>query len=247
MQSMKFASWNVARKRSGILALVEHLDPDVAFIQECGDPESLKVPGYYVIGRAIDERGRSQNWGNAIISKHPIAPVEIVSEYKGSMICASATMPDGSVLGLINLYGLLEPSPLKPEVKIVHYGVHRMLSDVGFWLAQLEGPKVESFIVGGDLNKDRRMDGGNGSKTGRSIASNLLNRFSDFGLIETDLGNAGTFTHSSSKSVWQIDHIFVSENLSKTVVAKVVDEDAILGHSDHNPIFLEFETLASGL
>jgi hypothetical protein len=114
-----------------------------------------------------------------------------------------AELPDGKTLGLVNIYGLLESSPMTPEVKVVHYGIHRMLSDVGFWLAQLEEPKVDGFIVGGDLNKDRRMDGGAGFKTGRSIASNLLNRFSDFGLAEADLKGATTFTHSSSKSTWR--------------------------------------------
>ena len=36
-----------------------------------------------------------------------------------------------------------------------------MLSDVGFWLAAAQGPYVDGFIVAGDFNKDRAMDGGN--------------------------------------------------------------------------------------
>jgi endonuclease/exonuclease/phosphatase family metal-dependent hydrolase len=152
-----------------------------------------------------------------------------------------AELPDGKTLGLVNIYGLLESSPMTPEVKVVHYGIHRMLSDVGFWLAQLEEPKVDGFIVGGDLNKDRRMDGGAGFKTGRSIASNLLNRFSDFGLAEADLKGATTFTHSSSKSTWQIDHIFLSEHLAKRTAARVVTTNGINEHSDHSPIELVFE------
>jgi len=238
---MKFASWNIARRDGGIPALIEHVNPDIAFLQECKSPESLIVPGYQVIGRSISERGINRNWGNVIISKLPLKPVDIVSEYKGSMVCATATMNDGKILGLVNIYGLLEPSPVRPDVKIVHYGVHRMLSDVGFWLAQLEDPKVEGFIVGGDLNKDRRMDGGRGFKTGRSIASNLLNRFSDFGLLEADLGGAITFTHSSSKSEWQIDHVFLSENLSKRASVKVVNDIDTLRHSDHSPILIELK------
>jgi hypothetical protein len=123
-----------------------------------------------------------------------------------------AELPEGKTLGLVNIYGLLESSPMTPEVKVVHYGIHRMLSDVGA-----------------------------GFKTGRSIASNLLNRFSDFGLAEADLKGATTFTHSSSKSTWQIDHIFLSEHLAKRTAARVVTTNGINEHSDHSPIELVFE------
>ena len=243
---MKFASWNIARRDGGVAALVEHLNPDIAFLQECKRPELLEVPGYQVVGKSINERGRKQDWGNAVISKFPLYPVEIVSEYSGSLVCAFAVLPDGKTLGLVNIYGLLESSPMKPEVKVVHYGIHRMLSDVGFWLAQLEEPKVDGFIVGGDLNKDRKMDGGTGFKTGRSIASNLLNRFSDFGLVEADLDGARTFTHSSSKSTWQIDHIFLSEHLAKRTTARVVTTNGINEHSDHSPIELSVDGALGG-
>jgi endonuclease/exonuclease/phosphatase family metal-dependent hydrolase len=85
------------------------------------------------------------------------------------------------------------------------------------------------------------MDGGAGFKTGRSIASNLLNRFSDFGLVEADLDGATTFSHSSSKSTWQIDHIFLSEHLAKRTTARVVTIKGIDEHSDHSPIMLSID------
>lgn len=240
MKTMKFASWNVARKAGGIPALIEYVNPDIAFLQECQDPESLKLDGYQVIGRSIDERGRKESWGNAIISKFSLSSVEIDGDYRGSMICATVAVSERQTLGLINLYGLLEGSPLNPKVKFVHPGIHRMLSDASFWLAGAQTPKVDGFIVGGDLNKDRKMDGKPSLRTGRSIASNLIDRFSDFGLQEVDLGGVQTFTHSSSKSTWQIDHVFLSEFLTAASSASVINDPSVIEHSDHKPILVEF-------
>jgi hypothetical protein len=141
---MKFASWNISRRDAGVAALVENLNPDIAFFQECKRPELLEVPGYQVVGNSVNERGRNQDWGNAIISKFPLHPVEIVSEYSGSLVCALAELPDGKTLGLVNIYGLLESSPIKPEVKVVHYGIHPKLMAS---LSEVTSTKTAKWMV----------------------------------------------------------------------------------------------------
>lgn len=244
---MKFISWNIARRTAALPLALETFNPDIAFFQEAKYPTMEAPAGYFSLGNSINERGRTQTWGNLIISKTPLAPVDLGSEYRGSMIAATTTLDNGLTLGLLNLYGLLESTPENPKLKIVHFGVHRMLSDAGFWLAQFIEPKVDAFIVAGDLNKDRKMDGGTGFKSGRQIASNLLNRFSDFGLNEL-LPNyypdgVKTFRHSTSKVDWQIDHLFISEGLSKSVESlEVVDNQFTAEASDHFPISMTLRT-----
>lgn len=244
---MKFISWNIARRSFGIPYAIGNLDPDIAFFQEAKHPTMGPPAGFYSLGSSINERGRTESWGNLIISKTPLTPVNLGSEYTGSMIAATTTLANGSTLGLLNLYGLLEPTPNNPKLKIVHFGVHRMLSDAGFWLTQFDGPRVDAFIVAGDLNKDRQMDGGTGFKSGRNIASNLLNRFSDYGLVEQIPlhypNGVKTFRHSTSEIHWQIDHIFISERLSKNVESlEVLDNKFTREASDHYPISMNLGT-----
>ena len=237
---MKIATWNVARRRAWEGALEEESFPDVMLLQEVLNPSSLELPGLFVLGKEINERGRKESWGNAIVSKYPLELVTLKSEYEGSLLAAVVSKPDGQRLGVINLYGLLEPSPLRAETKIVHFGLHRMLSDSGFWLAGLEEPIVDGFVVAGDLNKDRAMDGGTGFKSGRNIASNVLNRFDDYGLIELQGEGDKTFRHSSSKSMWKIDHLFVSEKMAGRATA--IDLTALnpdFTNSDHMPLGVE--------
>lgn len=241
---MKIATWNVARRRAWEHALHAEVFPDVALLQEVQNPSSISIPGFFVLGQEINERGRRESWGNAIISRYPLENVRLHSEYKGSLLTAVARLPSGHRLGLVNLYGLLESSPNKTETKIVHFGLHRMLSDVGFWLTRLEEPLVDGFVVAGDLNKDRAMDGGTGFKSGRRIASNLLDRFTDFGLVEISQVGDKTFRHSSSKSMWKIDHFFVSENYAEK--AKILNLKRLnpdFEHSDHMPLGVDLDLL----
>lgn len=244
---INFISWNLARRSGGIRLSLEKFDPDISFFQEVKNPREELPPGFFGLGNSINERGRTETWGNLIVSKTPLTPVDLGSEYKGSMVAATTTLASGFTLGLLNLYGLLEPTPNNPKLKIVHFGVHRMLSDAGFWLAQFDGPKVDAFLVAGDLNKDRQMDGGKGFKSGRQIASNLLNRFSDFGLHELIPfyypDGVQTFRHSTSDVDWQIDHVFISEKLSKTVESfEVVNDESTRNASDHYPISMTLRT-----
>lgn len=244
---MRFVSWNIARRSTGIPLAIEAFRPDIAFFQEVRDSERQNFDGYFSLGKAINERDRHENWGNLIISKTPLEEVDLGSDYQGSMIAATTTLENGLTLGLLNLYGLLERTQSNPNIKVVHFGIHRMLSDAGFWLAQFDGPKVDGFMVAGDFNKDRKMDGGKSFKSGRQIASNLLNRFSDFGLIELVPRyyphGVQTFRHSTSSVDWQIDHIFISENLSDKVEnLEVIKDEIIKSSSDHNPILLKLST-----
>ena len=237
---MKIATWNVARRRAWETVLGEETFPDVILLQEVLNPSSLTLPDLFVLGQEINERGRHESWGNAIVSKYPLELVTLQSEYEGSLLTAVVSKPDGQRLGLVNLYGLLEASPLRVETKIVHFGLHRMLSDSGFWLAGLEEPIVDGFVVAGDLNKDRAMDGGTGFKSGRNIASNILNRFDDYGLIEFQEEGDKTFRHSSSKSMWKIDHLFVSEKLaSRATAIDLTSLNPDFTNSDHMPLGAE--------
>lgn len=242
---MKFISWNIARRTKTLGLALDVLEPDIIFLQESKNPTDAAPRGYYTVGSEIQERGRTENWGNQILSKTPLERVDLDTEYKGSMVAAVTTLDSGFRLGLLNLYGLLEPVPGNSKVKIVHFGLHRMLSDAGFWLSRFSEPKVDAFIVAGDLNKDRQMDGGRSLKSGRQISSNLLNRFTDFGLEEVlpihYPAGVQTFRHSTSEVPWQIDHVFVSDKFAPRIESvNVLEDDLMKSASDHCPIVMEF-------
>jgi len=59
---VKIATWNVARRRAWEGTLEEESFPDVMVLQEVLNPSSLELPGLFVLGKEINERGRKESW-----------------------------------------------------------------------------------------------------------------------------------------------------------------------------------------
>jgi hypothetical protein len=70
--------------------------------------------------------------GDSIPSKFPPSQVQISSEHKGSLLAAKMSLPDGSSIGLVIVYGLLERLPKDPDVKYVDFGAHQNVVRRGF-------------------------------------------------------------------------------------------------------------------
>ena len=87
------------------------------------------------------------------------------------------------------------------------------------------------------------MDGGTSKRTGRQIASNIFNRFGDFDMHEVEPPLGITYRHSSSKSTWHLDHIFISSELQKSsAMFDYRSMNPSFGLSDHMPIGVEISS-----
>lgn len=240
---LKIVSWNIRRSKKALAHAVDRLDADILMLQESslrnGPPLGLNC-----VGGHIDERGSKYTWGTHILSPHPLEPVAIETEYKGSLSVGICHLPDKKRIGLVNIYGLFERHPADPSQLMANLGIHRKLSDVGWWLWGRVGPKVDGFVLAGDFNNDRKMDGDLlvGKKYGQSSGT-LLDRVVDFGLTEVLAEKypegIQTHWHVRSKKQWQIDHLFASPKiLGKKWDVEVPSERSERSSSDHAPIIL---------
>lgn len=240
---LNIVSWNIRRSKKALAHAIDRLDADILILQESSLPDGPPL-GLNCIGGHIGERGSKYTWGTHIISPHSLEPVDIDTEYKGSMSVGICHLPNNKRLGLVNIYGMFERHPAKPSKPMANLGIHRKLSDVGWWLSGRVGPKVDGFILAGDFNNDRKMDvdPNFGPRHGNS-SSTMLNRVVDFGLTEVLAekyrDGIQTHWHVRSKKQWQIDHLFVSPKLlGKKWDVEVPREKAKRSSSDHAPIIL---------
>ena len=122
-----------------------------------------------------------------------------------------------------------------------------MISDAGIWLGGYVGPKVKYMIVAGDFNNDRQMDSHRTfQKANRRPAGLLLDRFTDFGLVELLPQHFGdpiqTHRHIRSDFPWQLDHVFVNAKANKLISSVEVHENEVIRDcSDHNPIVFNLD------
>ncbi len=241
---LTIVSWNVAQRKKAFAHALDRLEADLLLLQESSLPNHQTPLGLNWVGGNIAERGANYTWGTHILSPHPLEKVEIDTEYKGSLSTAICHLPNGKKIGVVNIYGLFERHPDRPGQSIANLGIHRKLSDVGWWLWGRVGPKVDGFVLGGDFNNDRRMDLDRsfGKKYSRS-ANTLLDRVVDFGLTEVlaekHPNGIQTHWHVRSEKPWQIDHLFASPKiLGKNWNVEVPQSKEGRSTSDHAPIIL---------
>jgi endonuclease/exonuclease/phosphatase family metal-dependent hydrolase len=145
---------------------------------------------------------------------------------------AAAEVADSvSVLTVISIYGLLE------NLHGTLYSIttlHRLFSDLTILL---DDPRRRGRIVlGGDFNASLQWDERQGSKTHRL----LFDRVEAFGLTSC-LPYGGkpqrTWRAKSGDFPWQLDYLFISEELAdRASPAAVVEDDRVAQLGDHNPI-----------
>lgn len=244
---MKILSWNIARKLKALDCLQSMIEPDIALMQEFSPHGVERFSGSELLFKSIDERGRKEIWGNAIYSKFGIEEVVFPTDYKGALVAGFTELSNGDRVGLLNIYGLFEKVGEGKKQKLAWLGIHRMISDAGIWLGGYVGPKVKYMIVAGDFNNDRQMDTHpTFQRANRRPAGLLLDRFSDFGLVELLPHHFGepvqTHRHVRSKFPWQIDHVFLNSTALKVIGSVEVQENEVIRNcSDHNPIIFNLK------
>ena len=96
------------------------------------------------------------------------------------------------------------------------------------------------LILGGDFNASIQWD----SRQKNESHKIFFDRVKDFGLCDC-LGKfydkpVQTYRHHQGNTPWQLDHLFVSNELEhKLQRCHVIDEENVTKFSDHNPVVAE--------
>ena len=213
--------------------LTEGIASDIMLLQECAPPDTAN--GKY--NNLYREIGDKRKWGSAIVTRGlPICEIEFKNSYPGAVIAAEVTLPEGTVLTVISLYGVFD------EENYVTASLHRILSDLTPLLHKDKNKRL--FVVAGDFNVSKQWD---------SVYKNkypshkiFFDRLEDFGLVDCTRQYFGQFVqtnrHSRSDFPWQNDYIHVSKDLAKKlVVCEVKDDPLVYELSDHNPVVATFD------
>ena len=245
---MKIISWNTnhwqnKNQNNGFWEYLDNfIDPDIALLQEIKPKK--EVPGFIgdknkpvekisdaetYIWEDIDPK---RKWGTGIFTKNlPVRELKIKTDYQGSI--AVAEIPYNEELyTFISLYAILENG----------YSIttlHRMFSD----LTPILDGKMDSWgnrrkvILGGDFNASLQWDE---QQPGESHKI-MFERLENFGMVDLIRERYNepvqTWRSKNAKRRWQLDYVFVSNNIvDKVNEIKVLYDQQIEQLSDHNPI-----------
>ena len=222
---MKVITWNVRRSTR----YLDAIPADVALLQECASTEDPKIVSSVI--------GGSRPRGSAIYAKAGLEPLELPElTHPATLVGAKA-----SDIYVFSIYGLLDENGYSTTT------LHRTISDLTHTLRTLIGQR-KKVILGGDFNASPMFDRPN-ARSYRRAHEILFERLEDFGLVNVlprfHENYVQTLRHNRTNKPWQIDHLFVSENLFTNIKScEVQDSEAIRSVSDHNPIVCEFSERA---
>ena len=213
---MIVAVWNMAKRPAAWPHLLDRLAPDLALLQETPPPPDRVARLLY------DPDYASNSLGSAIYLRDGAArPLELRSAHRVWFMAAEVELP-----GMRPLVAVSVHTPTVPSV--------RPFVDEAFekFTPLLEG---RSFIVGGDFNLSRNYD----KVYGTTHHTEFLDALPARGFFDC----MRKFHPEEQRTFWgrtvhdyQNDHIFVSDDLAKDVVACDVVDRA--GLSDHSPLKL---------
>ncbi len=218
-KNQREAAWNY---------LTQTLALDIALVQEF----ALLAEHDDHLNILYREIGGTRRWGSAIITRGLLVQeVQFNNNHPGAVVAADVTLPDGWLLTVISLYGLIDENGYATTT------LHRMLSDLTPLLHGRMGRR--DFVIGGDYNVSTQWDEHYGHKD--PSHGIFFERLEDFGLINCTAKfhseHVQTNRHPRSSIPWQNDYIHVSEEVAKRLVScDVVNDPVIWELSDHNPV-----------
>jgi hypothetical protein len=234
------------RRRAAWRFLTEHLEPDIALLQEA-NPETASTTGHVVFRPGgIDT---SRPWGSVVVSfrdsARPNNMAQLHQTFPGSLAIAQV-----GELTLISQYGLLDN-------QYAHTTVGRQLSDL---TPLFESPLGRHVVIGGDLNITTQWT----NQSARRRDRNLLDRYASLGLVDclalnrpprpplqdcpcadTPCLHVCTHRQANTSTPWQNDYIFVSRSLVDAVQScspRDSGDPDPWQFSDHCPLILELNT-----
>ena len=266
---MRIVSWNVRRAtaRSGVWPILLHLDPDIALLQEVSNiPENVQSTYDCEMKKATGKNGKPQNFGTAIVVKGKIQnPLHLESEFdwvncereyfSGNIVGCEVSLGDHGA-NTFNVISVYSPAWPVDDDRIAGIDVTpvKLEQNPKVWVTEilwslLKGSVAtadKNWIVGGDFNSSETFDylWNNGPRGNREI----MDRLNALGLEECLRKHQNqlvpTFRNPRGGGIiHQIDHIYVSTQLSNTLRYCNVDYEAeVFGQqlSDHLPIIADF-------
>lgn len=260
-------TWNCNKAKASRTTWDYFLDlkPDIALLQEVASiPESVSSAYQVVSQHAIRKNGTKQTFVTAILSKlHIESAFSLRSRmqwvqkelewFSGNLLSCVFRLDDASHLRVVSVYSPAWPvarSRLADEdVSAVKLRLNKdvWVGDL-LWAAlqeALPGSK-EPWIIAGDFNLSETFDSWRGGPRGNK---EYLDRMKNLGLTECLRQKHGrlvpTFFNTDKKThIHQIDHLFVTSDLSRVLAAcNVGDKDVVFDGkmSDHLPIIADFE------
>ncbi len=274
---MRIVSWNMNRlarsladHKAAWAFLHEHLQIDLALVQEASPSEEVGTSVYHPIDR------KRYNWGSAVVAlsssvvlsereRLPLATCyleppkarQLPDSHPGACAVADVLGASGEVLfTVVSLYGQWEVMAGGTEESTAR--LHRMLSDL---TTLFLGRKRRPVVLAGDLNISTQWL--EPARVRQSVAA-AFSRIAAFGLVDCVARTRGgrpqlagcpcgdgdmcshvqTFRNKtgSDAATTQLDYVFASESMIDAVVrCDVVQTDAAWGLSDHCPIVLEID------
>jgi|TARA_B100000959_G_scaffold90498_1_gene96248 endonuclease/exonuclease/phosphatase family metal-dependent hydrolase len=264
---MKTLTWNVRRatEKSDCWKVIEGENPDFVFLQEV-----VRIPNYIkecydIISKSPkNKNGKPQKFKTAVLSKFQISEANkliskkdwINREYEhfdGNILYCSTRLNSSGPLNLISVYS---PAWFIPDERLEGIDVSAVklennpkiyCTEILFALLKDNVAATENWIVSGDFNSSTTFDW----MWGKSPRGNqeIIDRLNSLGLVDGlssfNKGLVPTFRNPSNKKIiHQLDYIYLSENLLKTLkYSKPINDKNIFENqiSDHLPIVTELK------
>lgn len=237
------AGWEWLRTESGA---------DVALLQETVPPASLARDRF-----VYHDIAGHRPWGSAVVALDEAIEIEeiwsvasgsrrryrLANTHPGSVAIARLRPAGIAPITAVSLYNVLDGHPTANLLRVV--------ADLVPLLESVDGGRV---ILGGDLNVYRAVAGGRVGQAGALFA--LLDSLGLHAVGELDIarpaseldcvcGSGGACRHVTTWKGYELDHLFVTDELRDQVCALEVDRTAVeRGLSDHAPLVVRLELSA---
>jgi exonuclease III len=261
---MRVMTWNCHRAAaaSPVWQYLLTVEPDIALLQEVSAlPASVEERYACRAAHPVSRIGGRQRFQTIVLTKGELGDPIVLSSpeawikdelnrFAGNLVSCGIALR-GELLNVVSVY-----SPAWAVERIRLNGIDtsgvQLAQNRDLWLSDLLLTGLQAaeqtnvpWIVGGDFNMSETFDEWSGGPRGNK---EYLERMHAFGLIECLRLSAGALTPTfknarGGKIVHQMDHLFVSGNLSERLVGCRVGaaEDVFDGRlSDHLPIIADF-------
>jgi exonuclease III len=223
---MRVITWNMNKRRVGNWEwLLEHVDPDVALVQEASPlPKGIQA----------SVRNVKRNHRTVVYTKsNDHETIKLHSDHGMGLL---VTQSRG--IYFLNVYANLDFKTVDPL----------LLGLIATYISVLRRKmEADQIIIAGDFNMDRRMDdnptGSRFAAKGTYPTNSFFDTILDMGFFNCmrKFSDDPVQTHYNNKSKypWEIDHMFATKDIYQCL--KSIEVVAADGLSDHHPIVADFD------
>lgn len=265
---LRVLTWNARRAKSESLVwdIISQINPDIVTLQEViSIPDFIKEYYNIHLKPAASKKGNSQIFNTAILSKGEISnEIHLYSEFdwvnneleffKGNLLACEISIVGISPIKVVSVYSPAWPVD-KERLKNIDISNIKLKQNPDVWCTEVlwsalknnKNLKNENWIIAGDFNSSVTFD--YLWKGGPRGNQEIIDRMNSIGFIEClhsySDGLVPTFRNpKGGKTIHQIDHMYVTENLYSSLNNSHVGDSFEIFEksiSDHLPIISDFE------